>query len=277
MVLAAAGLTVLAACGSGGSGFGTPGAAPASASSAGSGSVQASSSVAAPTAPRLSGALTVFAAASLKATFTDIGEIFQEQNPGATVTFNFAGSADLVTQLTSGAPADVFASADETNMNKAVTGGVIDGTPATFAGNTLTIVTPPGNPRRVTGFADLADPDQQVVVCAPQVPCGSATQQVEQNTGVTLTPVSEESSVTDVLNKVRTGQADAGLVYVTDVIAAGDAVEGIEFPESSEAVNTYPIAVVKASKTADVAQAFVDLVTGSDGRKVLADAGFGTP
>lgn len=274
MVLAAAGLTVLAACGSGGSGFGTPGAAPASASSAGSGSVQASSSVAAPTAPRLSGALTVFAAASLKATFTDIGEIFQEQNPGATVTFNFAGSADLVTQLTSGAPADVFASADETNMNKAVTGGVIDGTPATFAGNTLTIVTPPGNPRRVTGFADLADPDQQVVVCAPQVPCGSATQQVEQNTGVTLTPVSEESSVTDVLNKVRTGQADAGLVYVTDATEAGDKVTEVSFPEATSVVNVYPIGTVQDAPQRELAIRFIDLVTGPDGQQILRDAGF---
>jgi len=218
--------------------------------------------------------VTIFAAASLRATFTEIGATFQQQYPGSTVTFNFAGSSDLVTQLTSGAPADVFASADENNMNKAVTGGVIDGTPVNFASNILTIVTAPGNPKSITGFADLAKPDLQVVVCAPQVPCGSATQKVEQNTGVTLTPVSEESSVTDVLNKVQTGQADAGLVYVTDAKGAGDKVTEVPFPEAAAVVNVYPIATVKGGPQPELAADFVELVTGPEGQQILKDAGF---
>ena len=264
VVLAVGAALALAACSSGSSGSTTTGTAP-------TGSAQASASASAPGA---TGTLTVFAAASLKATFTEIGQTFQEQNPGATVTFNFAGSSDLVTQLTSGAPADVFAAADQKNMTKAVDGGVIDGTPVNFASNTLTIVTRPGNPKGVTGFADLATPDLQVVVCAPQVPCGSATQKVEQNTGVTLTPVSEESSVTDVLNKVQTGQADAGLVYVTDATGAGDKVTAVPFPEASAVVNVYPIAPVKGGAQPELASTFIDLVTGPDGQRILQDAGF---
>ena len=283
-VLAAAGLTVLAACGSGDGSSGPTGAAAPSTSSAAeasgspsgkaSGSTAASSSAAGSAAPGAGGTLTVFAAASLKSTFTEIGRTFQEQNPGATVTFNFAGSSDLVTQLTNGAPADVFASADENNMNKAVSGGVIDGTPVTFASNTLTIVTPPGNPKGITGFADLAKTDIQVVVCAPQVPCGSATQKVEQNAGITLAPVSEESSVTDVLNKVQTGQADAGLVYKTDAKGAGDKVTDVPFPEATSVVNVYPIAPVKDGPQPELAGKFIQLVTGPDGQQILQDAGF---
>lgn len=267
VVLAVGAALALAACSSGSSGSTTTGTAP-------TGSAQASASASAPAAPGATGTLTVFAAASLKATFTEIGQTFQEQNPGATVTFNFAGSSDLVTQLTSGAPADVFAAADQKNMTKAVDGGVIDGTPVNLASNTLTIVTRPGNPKGVTGFADLATPDLQVVVCAPQVPCGSATQKVEQNTGVTLTPVSEESSVTDVLNKVQTGQADAGLVYVTDATGAGDKVTAVPFPEASAVVNVYPIAPVKGGAQPELASTFIDLVTGPDGQRILQDAGF---
>lgn len=221
--------------------------------------------------------LTVFAAASLNATFTDLGTRFEADNPGTKVTFNFAGSSDLVTQLSQGAPADVFASADTKNMTKAVDGGLVSGSPVNFASNTLTIVTPPGNPRGVTSFADLARPGVQVVVCAPQVPCGSATEKVEEATGVTLTPVSEESAVTDVLGKVTSGQADAGLVYVTDAENAGDKVASIPFPEARDAVNTYPIAVLNASTHPDAATRFVELVTGPAGRDVLAAAGFAAP
>lgn len=221
-----------------------------------------------------SGTLTVFAAASLKAPFSEIGRTFQAQHPGATVTFNFAGSSDLVTQLTSGAPADVFASADRKNMSRAVDGGVIDGAPVDFAANVLTIVTRPGNPTGIAGFADLAQPGRQVVVCAPQVPCGAATQQVEQNTGVTLAPVSEESSVTDVLNKVQTGQADAGLVYVTDAAGAGDKVTEVPFPEAGTVVNVYPIAPVVGAGQPDLADAFIQFVAGPGGQQILRDAGF---
>jgi molybdate transport system substrate-binding protein len=271
-------LTVLAACGSSGSGSGTASASPSSAASASSskasGSAADPSGSAASAAPAAPGTLTVFAAASLKATFTEIGTIFQQQNPGTTVTFNFAGSSDLVTQITAGAPADVFASADENNMNKATTAGVVAGTPVNFASNILTIVTQPGNPKGITGFADLAKTDLQVVICAPQVPCGSATKQVEANTGVALTPVSEESSVTDVLNKVQTGQADAGLVYVTDAKNAGDKVTEVPFPEAAAVVNVYPIAALTGATQPGLATQFIELVTGPDGQQVLKDAGF---
>lgn len=221
--------------------------------------------------------LTVFAAASLKKTFTELGARFEKDHPGTKVTFNFAGSSDLVTQLTQGAPADVFASADTANMTKAVDAGAIAGTPVDFATNTLTIVTPFGNPKKITSFADLARPGTQVVVCAPQVPCGSATEKVEKATGVTLTPVSEESAVTDVLGKVTSGQADAGLVYVTDAASAADDVTAVLFPESADAVNTYPIAAVAKAGNPGAAQQFIDLVAGEAGREVLTAAGFASP
>ena len=149
--------------------------------------------------------------------------------------------------------------------------------PVDFATNVLEIAVPPGNPAGIESFADLAGSDAKVVVCAPAVPCGAATAAVETATGVDITPVSEESSVTDVLGKVVSGEADAGLVYVTDVIAAGDSVEGIEFDESDEAVNTYPVVALKDSAAPDVARAFVDYIASEAGQKVLADAGFGTP
>jgi len=223
------------------------------------------------------GKIMVFAAASLKQTFTDIGEQFKTENPGASVEFSFAGSSDLVTQLTQGAQADVFASADTKNMDKAAQAGLLAGDPVNFASNTLTIAVAPGNPKKIASFKDLTQQGLNVVVCAPQVPCGSATQKVEQATGVKLNPVSEESSVTDVLNKVETGQADAGLVYVTDAKGAGDKVAAVEFPEAAGAVNTYPIAVLKESKTPELARRFVDLVTGEAGQKVLNAEGFAKP
>lgn len=223
------------------------------------------------------GKIMVFAAASLKQTFTDIGEQFKTDNPGSSVEFSFAGSSDLVTQLTQGAQADVFASADTNNMDKAAKAGLLAGDPVNFASNTLTIAVAPGNPKKIGAFKDLTQQGLNVVVCAPPVPCGSATQKVEQATGVTLNPVSEESSVTDVLNKVTTGQADAGVVYVTDAKGAGDKVAEVPFPEAADAVNTYPIAVLKGSKNPELAQKFVDLVTGEAGQKVLNAAGFAKP
>jgi molybdate transport system substrate-binding protein len=226
----------------------------------------------------LEGSITVFAAASLKATFTELAAEFEAANPGTTVELTFAGSSDLVTQITEGAPADVFASADEKNMTKLTDAGLIESdAPVDFATNVLEIAVPPGNPAGVKDFADLADPAVKTVICAAQVPCGAATATVETATGIDIIPVSEESSVTDVLGKVTSGEADAGLVYVTDVNSAGDAVQGIEFAESSQAVNTYPIAVVKDSVAPDVAAAFVAFVTGSVGRDVLSAAGFGQP
>jgi molybdate transport system substrate-binding protein len=228
-------------------------------------------------ASELSGTITVFAAASLKATFTELAETFEEENPGVTVELNFAGSSDLVTQIQNGAPADVFASADEKNMTKLTDADLIEGTPVDFATNVLEIVVPPSNPANITSFADLAGDGVKTVICAVQVPCGAATATIEAATGVDIQPVSEESSVTDVLGKITSGEADAGLVYVTDVTAAGDAVEGVPFDESSEAVNTYPIAPVKASTNPEAAAAFAAFIVGDEGQKVLAAAGFGAP
>ena len=227
--------------------------------------------------PTGGGKLTVFAAASLKKAFTEIGERFTTDNPGSEVEFSFAGSADLATQLTQGAPADVFASADAKNMGKVEQAGLLAGPAVTFASNTLTIVVAPGNPKRITSFQDLTQAGLAVVVCAPQVPCGSATQKVQEAAGTRLNPVSEESQVTDVLNKVVTGQADAGLVYVTDALAAGDSVTAVAFPESARASNTYPIAVLKDRQNPELAQKFVDLVTGAAGRTILSAAGFANP
>ncbi len=221
--------------------------------------------------------LTVYAAASLKGSFTEIGAAFEKANPGVSVTFSFAGSADLVAQIQQGAPADVFASADTKNMDKATADDLVEGTPADFATNTLEIATPPDNPADVDSLDDLADPDVKVVVCAVEVPCGAAAAGVEKAAGVDIQPVSEEQSVTDVLGKVISGEADAGLVYVTDVKGAGDEVAGVTFPESADVVNTYPIAALAGSKNPDVAQEFTDYVTGPEGQAVLAAAGFGAP
>ena len=221
--------------------------------------------------------ITVFAAASLKGAFTEIGAEFEKANPGVTVTFNFAGSADLVSQIQQGAPADVFASADTKNMDKATGDDLVDGTPADFATNTLEIATPPGNPAKIDSFDDLARPGVKVVLCAPEVPCGAAAEGVEKAGGVDITPVSEEQSVTDVLGKVISGEADAGLVYVTDVEAAGDKVVGVTFPESGDVVNTYPIASLAGSSSPEVARAFADFVTGTKGQAVLAATGFAKP
>ncbi|WP_231748870.1 molybdate ABC transporter substrate-binding protein [Mycobacterium sp. M26] len=231
----------------------------------------------APSSSATGDTLIVFAAASLKKTFTQIGEEFNKANPGSSVEFSFAGSSDLVTQLTQGAHADVFASADTKNMDKASAAGLLAGQPVNFASNTLTIAVAPGNPKQITSFRDLTKPGVTVVVCAPQVPCGSATQKVETATGVDIAPVSEESSVTDVLGKVTSGQADAGVVYVTDTAAAGDKVTAVAFPEAAGAVNTYPIATLSQAKNPTLAGKFVDLVTGPTGQQILGEAGFGKP
>lgn len=221
--------------------------------------------------------VTVFAAASLKTSFEQMKPKFEAANPGTTVTFNFAGSSDLVAQIQQGAPADVFASADTKNMDKAAADDLVEGTPADFATNTLEIVTPPGNPGQVDSIDDLAGSDLQVVLCAPEVPCGAAAESVEKAAGIDIKPASEEQSVTDVLNKVATGEADAGLVYVTDVKAAGDSVVGVTFPESADVVNTYPIAALSGSKNVELAQAFADFVTGTEGQAILEAAGFAKP
>lgn len=241
-------------------------------------STQPGSSVPAP-APKGAGTsgtgtLTVFAAASLTESFTALGKEFEAQHPGTTVKFSFGGSSGLVQQLTNGAKADVFASADQANMDKAVQGGVIDGRPTVFATNKLAIAVAPGNPKGIKNFADLTKAGLTVVTCAPQVPCGSATQKVEQTTGVTLKPKSEEQDVKQVLNKVASGDADAGLVYVTDAASAAGKVDKVDFPEASGAINSYPIAVVKGGQTA-LAKEFDDFVLGTEGKNELTKAGFG--
>lgn len=258
--LVAAGLLMAAGCSSGTD----PGSDAADASPAAGGAASG-------------GTVVVFAAASLRSTFTKLGADFEATHPGTTVTFSFAGSSDLVTQIQGGAPADVFASADTATMDKLTADSLVAGPPVNFATNALTIAVPPDNPAKITGLTDLTRAGVQVVVCAPQVPCGAATEKVERAAGVTLTPVSEESSVTDVLNKVATGEADAGLVYVTDVSGSGGKVVAVDIPEASEAVTTYPIAPLAGSQHAELARDFVELVTSAEGQQVLADAGFGTP
>jgi molybdate transport system substrate-binding protein len=221
--------------------------------------------------------LTVYAAASLTGTFTDLGKKFEAEHPGVKVTFSFGGSSDLVSQITEGAPADVFASADTKNMDKLTAADLEGENPENFASNTLEIVTPPDNPAKIASFADLARKGVDLVICAPEVPCGSAAQTVATGAGIALKPVSEEQSVKDVLAKVSAGEADAGLVYVTDVKAAGDSVLGITFPESASAVNVYPITTIKDSDSSELATQFVQLVLSSEGQAVLAAAGFAQP
>lgn len=221
--------------------------------------------------------IVVFAAASLKPAFTQLAGNFKSDNPGATVDFDFAGSSELATQLTQGATADVFASADSAQMDTVVKAGLTTSGPVNFASNTLVIVTAPGDPKQIHSFADLAKPGLNVVVCQQPVPCGAATQRIEDNTGVRLNPVSEEPAVSDVLTKVTSGEADAGLVYVTDALNAGNKVATVRFPESAGAINVYPIAVLKHASQPAQAQKFVDLVTGGTGQKVLSQAGFARP
>lgn len=221
--------------------------------------------------------IVVYAAASLKQVFTAIGEQVRSDNPGATVAFNFAGSSELATQLIQGAGADVFASADTAQMDRVAKADLLAGDATNFAANTLVIVTAPGNPKNVKSFADLARPELSVVLCQRLVPCGSATHRIEDATGVQLRPVSEEPSVSDALNKVTTGQADAALVYVTDASAAGSKVATVTFAESAQAVNVYPIAVLKKAPHAALAQKFQAAVTGAAGREILDRAGFAKP
>lgn len=223
-----------------------------------------------------SGELTVFAAASLHVVFADLAELFTEEHAGAEVTFSFAGSADLVAQLDAGAPADVLATADETTMAHAAAAGTLAGEPRVFAENGLTLVVPSGNPAGVGGLDDSLD-GAALVVCAPQVPCGAATTALADLLGTSLSPVSEEGSVVDVLGKVTSGQADAGLVYTTDAAAAGDAVETIAVPRADEVVNRYPVAVTTGAASPELADAWVELLLGPEGRELLGDAGFGTP
>lgn len=218
--------------------------------------------------------MTVMAAASLRSVFGELAQVYEDRYPGRQVELSFAGSSDLSSALIAGAHADVFASADEANMQRVADANLLESEPVVFAENMLTIVTAPGNPLGIASLGDLAAPGVLVVSCAPQVPCGSAAARAAAAAGLDLAPVSEELSVTDVLGKVTSGQADAGLVYVTDAQAAGTAVTTVDFPQASAAVNSYPIAALTPS---DEARDFIELVTSEEGQRILRSAGFMRP
>ncbi len=221
------------------------------------------------------GELRIMAAASLAATFDELVELFVAENPDVDApVVTYDGSSTLVTQLAEGAEAEVFASADQANMTKAVDAGLMRGTPQVFATNVLQIAVEPGNPAGITSLADLADPALQVVLCAPEVPCGAASGKALTAAGVSVTPVSEEQNVTAVLKKVTLGEADAGLVYATDVQVSDGGVDGVTFAESAAAVNSYVIGALDGTSS-PAAQAFVDFVLSPTGQKVLAAYGFG--
>lgn len=227
-------------------------------------------------APALTGDLTIFAAASLGGAFDELATEFMERNPSLEVLpISYDGSSTLATQLIEGAPADVFASADENNMQKVVDEGLA-ASPQLFASNTLVIAVPSGNPGGVSAIEDLADPALTVVLCAPEVPCGAASETLLTAAGVTATPASLEQNVTAVLTKVAAGEADAGLVYATDVLA-NDEVQGIAAAGADDVVNHYPVTALTDSANPAAAAAFVAFVLSADGQAVLEDFGFGAP
>ncbi|MEE1831169.1 molybdate ABC transporter substrate-binding protein [Streptomyces sp. SP17KL33] len=226
---------------------------------------------------KLSGEVTVFAAASLKESFTALGERFEKEHPGTKVTFSFGGSDALAAGITGGAPADVFASASPKTMAVVTEAGDASGTPETFVRNQLEIATLPGNPDRISSLKDLTGPGLKVVLCDEAVPCGAAARKALDASELKLTPVSYEEDVKSALNKVVLQEADAAVVYRTDVRAAGEKVEGVEFPESADAINDYPITLLKESKNTDTAKAFIALVRSAEGQRVLTEAGFLKP
>jgi molybdate transport system substrate-binding protein len=258
-VLATAGL-LLAGCDS----SSTTGASPATPSA------PASSS------PTLSGTVNVFAAASLKEAFTQLGQQFEAAHPGTKVVFNFGPSSALATQINQGAPADVFASASTKNMDQVVTTGAA-ASPTNFAGNIMEIAVPPDNPANVTRLSDLARSTVKVALCQKDVPCGVTAAKVFTNAKLTVTPVTQEVDVKAVLTKVTLGEVDAGVVYVTDVRAAGANVKGIEIPADVNASTKYPIATVTKAPNKTTAQAFTDYVLSADGAGVLTADGFAKP
>jgi molybdate transport system substrate-binding protein len=237
-----------------------------------------SSSAGSPTSgsPSLSGSITVFAAASLTEAFTTLGQQFESANPAVKVTFSFAASSALAMQITSGAPADVFASASTKNMDQVVSAGDA-ADPKVFATNVMEIAVPPANPGKVTGVDSLANSSVKTAVCQPQVPCGVVAQQVFTSAKITVKPVTLEPDVKSVLSKVQLNEVDAGMVYVTDVKAAGDKVKGVGIPADINASTHYPIAALSKSSNAAVAAAFVDHVLSPAGESVLTAAGFQQP
>jgi molybdate transport system substrate-binding protein len=228
-------------------------------------------------AAAVKGDVTVFAAASLTEAFTELGKKFESDHPGTKVTFNFAGSSALSKQIDDGAPADVFASAAPKNMDEVTDAGGASGNPTIFVRNKLMIAVPAGNPGGIKGLADFGDASKKIALCAPEVPCGAAAEKALGAAGITAKPDTLEQDVKAVLTKVSLGEVDAALVYTTDVKAAGDKVEGIDFPEADKAINDYPIVALKNAPNAEGAKAFVDLVLSADGEAVLTKAGFEKP
>lgn len=219
----------------------------------------------------------VFAASSLTEAFTEIGAAFEAAHPGETVQLTFGGSADLVGQITEGAPADVFASADAANMQKLVEAQLALGAPVVIARNTFAIITAPGNPLRIGGVPDLSRRDLVVVLCASTVPCGEGAEQILAATGVTVAAKSYEDKVKGVVTKVTSGEADAGIVYVTDVLAAGTSASGVAIPADVNAVNDYPITVITTARHPADADDFIAFVAGPVGQDILARHGFLRP
>jgi molybdate transport system substrate-binding protein len=222
------------------------------------------------------GAMTVFAAASLMGTFTQLGKQFDAAHPGDSVKFSFGPSSGLATEITSGAPADVFASAATANMQQVVSAGDA-ANPQNFAKNIMEVAVPPKNPASVASVKDLAKSSVKVALCQPQVPCGVVAAEVFKNTGITVKPVTLQPDVTSVLTQVELGSVDAGMVYVTDVMGAGTKVKGVPIPAGENASTLYPIAPISSSKHKSEAQAFVAYVLSPAGQKVLSTAGFEKP
>ncbi|GAB3652653.1 molybdate ABC transporter substrate-binding protein [Nocardioides korecus] len=218
----------------------------------------------------------VFAAASLTESFTSLARTFESENPGTKVELSFGPSSGLAEQIANGSPADVFASASPKNMDSLVSSRKV-ATPKDFATNSMEIAVPKANPGKITSFADLARSGVKVALCQAQVPCGSTAEKAIAKAGLKVTPVTQEVDVKSVLTKVTLGEVDAGIVYVTDVQAAGAKVRGITIPAAQNASTTYPIATVAGTKAQQTAADFVDLVTSVQGEAVLAKAGFGKP
>ena len=237
----------------------------------------AGSSTAAASAPEVSGAVTVFAAASLTGTFTELGKKFEAAHPGVEVTFNFGGSSALAQSINSGAPADVFAAASPATMKTVGDAGGVDGAAQNFVSNTLTIAVPKGNPKHLTSLRDLTAPGVKVALCAKEVPCGAAAVTALKAAAVDLTPVTLEQDVKGALTKVELGEVDASLVYRTDVRADAAKIDGVDFPEAAKAVNQYPIAPLAQAPNKDGAAAFVAYVRSAEAQQVLTAAGFQAP
>jgi len=225
----------------------------------------------------LTGDLTVLAAASLTDAFADVEAAFEEANPGVGVEVSYDGSSALRDQILAGAPADVFASASGSVMDEVVDAGAVAGEPTPFATNLLEIAVPAGNPAGVEGLDAFGDEDLLVGLCAEEVPCGRFGREALANAGVTPAPDTDEPDVRSLLDKVASGEIDAGLVYRTDVLSAGDDVEGIGIPDDVNVEATYPIAALEGGEDREAAAAFVSFVAGDEGRAVLASYGFGPP